>query len=82
MGYPHWLIVVGAVLLVLGIIGLALRPKQNTEAGLKETANGSELGRPDLAPQPNTRKARLAEQKKEKQAKIDGSDGSAERLDS
>lgn len=59
MEYPHWLIVVGAVLLVLGFIGLALRPKQ-------ERANGNEQGRvnsTEITPQPNTRKARLAEQK-------------------
>jgi len=73
MEYPHWLIVVGVVLLTLGFIGLSLRPKQ-------EMANGNEQGRADIAefaPQPNTRKARLAEQK-EKQAKIDGTDESAE----
>jgi hypothetical protein len=35
MGYPHWLIVAGAVLLVLGFIGLALR--QGLEVNYEST---------------------------------------------
>ena len=66
MGYPHWLIVAGAVLLVLGFIGLAFRLRQNAEANLKEMANGNEQGRSDLAEldqtQATNRKAKLAEQ--------------------
>jgi hypothetical protein len=27
MGYPHWLIIAGAILLVLGLVGLALRQR-------------------------------------------------------
>ena len=46
MGYPHWLIVAGAVLLVLGFIGLAFRQRQNAEANLKEMANGKSKGGP------------------------------------
>jgi len=49
MGYPHWLIVAGAVLLVLGFIGLAFRQRKDAEAKLKEMANGNEQGRSDLA---------------------------------
>ena len=37
MGYPHWLIVAGAVLLVLGFIGMALRQRA-AQAELKEMA--------------------------------------------
>jgi hypothetical protein len=32
MEYPHWLIVAGAVLLVLGFVGLALRQRGNEAA--------------------------------------------------
>ena len=48
MGYPHWLIVAGAVLLVLGFIGHAFRQRKDAEAKLKEMANGNEQGRSDL----------------------------------
>ena len=44
MGYPHWLIVAGAVLLVLGFIGLAFRQRKGAEARLNERANGNERG--------------------------------------
>ena len=75
MGYPHWLIVAGAVLLVLGFIGLAFRLRQNAEANLKEMANGNEQGRSDLAElaqtQATNRKAKLAEQKRERGADKD-----------
>ena len=27
MEYPHWLIIAGAILLMLGLVGLALRPR-------------------------------------------------------
>jgi hypothetical protein len=41
--YPHWLLVAGAVLVVLGFIGLAFQRNRNAEPGgePKETqANG------------------------------------------
>jgi hypothetical protein len=31
MQYPHWLMVAGAVLVVLGFVGLALRQKSGVE---------------------------------------------------
>lgn len=37
MGYPHWLIVAGAVLLMLGIVGLALR-QRGGETDLNDVA--------------------------------------------
>ena len=74
MGYPHWLIVAGAVLLVLGFIGLAFRQRQNAEANLKEMANGKQ-GRPDLAELAQTqtadRKAKLADETRQRWATKD-----------
>ena len=43
MGYPHWLIIAGAVLLVLGFIGLALRQRVE-KAELEEMATGDDEG--------------------------------------
>ena len=57
MGYPHWLIVAGAVLLVLGFIGLAFRQRKDAEAKLKEMANGNEQGRSEF--EPNSLRHRL-----------------------
>ena len=72
MGYPHWLIVAGAVLLVLGFIGLAYRQRKDAEAKLKEMANGNGQGRSDLAElaqtQAASRKAKLAEQTRQRWA--------------
>ena len=75
MGYPHWLIVAGAVLLVLGFIGLAFRQRQNAEANLKEMANGKQ-GRPDFEAelaqtQTADRKAKLAEETRQRWADKD-----------
>ena len=71
MEYPHWLIIAGVVLLVLGFIGLAFR--QRTGA---ETANGNVQGRSELEAepvqtQPADHKARLAELRKERWANRD-----------
>ena len=41
MGYPHWLIVAGAIVLVLGFIWLAHRQRKG-EAKLKEWRMGNE----------------------------------------
>ena len=43
MEYPHWLIVAGAVLLVLGFMGMALRQRV-AQAELKEMASEDEEG--------------------------------------
>jgi hypothetical protein len=48
MQYPHWLMVAGAVLVVLGFIGLALRQKRGVELDDEQTemkANGKRDGR-------------------------------------
>jgi hypothetical protein len=37
MGYPHWLIVAGAVLVVIGFIGLALRRNRDVEPNQEPT---------------------------------------------
>jgi hypothetical protein len=48
MQYPHWLMVAGAVLVVLGFIGLALRQKRDVEPDDEQTemkATGKRDGR-------------------------------------
>ena len=37
MQYPHWLMVAGAVLVVLGFVGLAFRRNGNAEADREPT---------------------------------------------
>ena len=37
MGYPHWLIVAGAVLVVIGLIGLAFSRNREVEPDLEPT---------------------------------------------
>jgi len=51
MEYPHWLIAAGAVLLMLGFVGLALRPR-SVEADPSDTTNDQEPSEPeaDLTP--------------------------------
>ena len=76
MGYPHWLIVAGAVLLVLGFIGLAFRQRKDAEAKLKEMANGNEQGRSEFEAelaqtQTANRKAKLAEETRQRWADKD-----------
>jgi Sec-independent protein translocase protein TatA len=51
MEYPHWLIVAGVVLLVLGFMGLALR-RRVAQAELKEVASGGEQVRSDSKSEP------------------------------
>lgn len=75
MGYPHWLIVVGAVFFVLGLIGLAIRPKRDPGDDVKEMAS-VEQGRSELEAEPaqaeaGNRKTKLAEQKRDRWAKKD-----------
>jgi hypothetical protein len=53
MEYPHWLIVAGTVLLMLGFVGLASR-RRGVEAELNDTASDQEPSEPEteLAPDP------------------------------
>ena len=74
IGYPHWLIVAGAVLLVLGLIGLAIRQKR--DLGADEEMASVEQGRSELEAEPaqaevGNRKTKLAEQKRDRWAKKD-----------
>ena len=71
MEYPHWLIVVGAVLLVLGFVGIALRRRaikgdldedMASDQGQREPE--AELGEAQGA----DRKAKLEEQKRNRWA--------------
>ena len=69
MQYPHWMIVAGAILIVLGFIGLAFRrrmaPLEPTEVANRNEQRRSEFGA-EIA-QAN-RKAKLAEQTKDRWA--------------
>ena len=51
MEYPHWLIIAGAILLMLGLVGLALRLR-SVEADLNDMTNDQEPSEPetDLTP--------------------------------
>jgi hypothetical protein len=79
MGYPHWLIVAGAVLVVLGCIGLALvGGRTGVEVTLPaaeikpaDIANNNEQGPPEFltAQTDANRKAKLAEQTRDRWAK-------------
>ena len=72
MGYPHWLIVAGAVLLLLGFIGLAFRKRKGAEAKLHENERGQSEFEAELAQtQGANRKAKLAEQTKQRWADKD-----------
>ena len=66
MEYPHWLIVAGAILAVLGLIGLAIRQRKSAEVKLPEMANENEQGRSrfeaELTQLQANRRAKLAEQ--------------------
>jgi hypothetical protein len=46
MGYPHWLIIAGAILLMLGLVGLALRPR-SVEADPGDMTNDQEPSEPE-----------------------------------
>jgi Sec-independent protein translocase protein TatA len=79
MEYPHWLIVAGAILVVLGSIGFAFRQRKGAEATLKEMANESEQGRPEFEAelaqtQAASRNAKLAEQARDRWASKDVSE--------
>jgi hypothetical protein len=67
MEYPHWLIVAGAILLMLGFVGLALR-QRGVEPELKEASDeGPSEPEAELAETKGAdRKAKLEEQKRER----------------
>ena len=68
MEYPHWLIVAGAVLLILGFVGLALG-QRGAEAELNDTASDQGAVEAELAEsQGAERKAKLEEEKRERWA--------------
>ena len=74
MEYPHWLMVAGAVLLVIGFIGMALR-QSVAQDKFKETGAKEERSEPEAEPaqtQADNRKEWLAEQRTERWAKKDG----------
>jgi Flp pilus assembly protein TadB len=71
MEYPHWLIVAGAVLLMLGFVGLALRQRA-VEAELNDMASEQFESEAELAQtQGADRKAKLEEQKRDRWADKD-----------
>ena len=73
MEYPHWLIIAGAILLMLGFIGLALR-QRGVEAELNDSASDPEPSEPEaeLAQTAGAdRKAKLEEQKRDRWADKD-----------
>ena len=71
MEYPHWLIVAGAVLLMLGFVGLALRQRA-VEAELDDMASEQSESEAELAQtQGADRKAKLEEQKRDRWADKD-----------
>ena len=73
MEYPHWLVIAGAILLMLGLVGLALRPR-SVEADPSDMTNDQEPSEPeaDLTPTEvyeraakEKRRARWAERERE-----------------
>jgi len=47
LAYPHWLIVTGTVLLILGLIGLALFSRRDVEAELNDMASDQGPSEPE-----------------------------------
>jgi hypothetical protein len=73
MEYPHWLIVAGAVLLMLGFVGLALR-RRGAEAELNDMASDQGPSEPEAElaqTQAADRKTKLEEQKRDRWADKD-----------
>jgi hypothetical protein len=70
MGYPHWLIVAGAILVVLGFIWLAHRRRNGAEAKLREWRMGNEQLRSQREAEltQKQRKAKRAEQTKDRRS--------------
>jgi hypothetical protein len=74
MEYPHWLIVAGAVLLVLGFVGLALRQRGNEadDDMVSEHEQGWSESETELAQtQAANRKAEREERKRDRWANND-----------
>jgi hypothetical protein len=72
MQYPHWLLVAGAMLVVLGFIGLAFRQRL-APIEPTEIANGNEQRRSQFEAEiaQANRKAKLAEQTRRRSANKD-----------
>jgi hypothetical protein len=73
MEYPHWLIIAGAILLMLGFVGLALRQRA-VEAEIDDMASDqepSELEAELAQTQGADRKSKLEEQKRDRWADRD-----------
>jgi hypothetical protein len=71
MEYPHWLIIAGAILLMLGFVGLALRQRA-VEAEIDDMASDqepSELEAELAQTQGADRKSKLEEQKRDRWVK-------------
>jgi hypothetical protein len=80
MEYPHWLIIAGALLLMLGFVGLALR-RRSVEVDPSEVLNDQESSEPeaDLTPAEvyertakEKRRARWAERERELEESANG----------
>ena len=63
MEYPHWLIIAGAILLVLGFVGLALRP-QSVETAPSDMRNDQEPSEPGANSTPAEVYERTAKEKR------------------
>jgi hypothetical protein len=73
MEYPHWLIIAGAILLMLGFVGLALRQRA-VEAELDDMASDQEPSEPEAElaqTQDADRESKLEEQKRDRWADKD-----------
>ena len=80
MEYPHWLIIAGAILLMLGLVGLALRAR-SVEDDPSDMTNDQEPSEPeaDLTPAEayeraakEKRRARWAERERERNRRTKG----------
>ena len=63
MEYPHWLIIAGAILLMLGLVGLALRPR-SVEANFSDMTNDQEPSEPEAHLTPTEVYERAAKEKR------------------
>jgi hypothetical protein len=73
MEYPHWLIVAGAVLVMLGLVGLAVR-RRGAEVELNDTATDQEPPEPEAnltQTQSSDREEKFEEQKRHRWADKD-----------
>ena len=63
MEYPHWLIIAGAILLMLGLVGLALRPR-SVEVDPSDMTNDQEPSAPEVDLTPAEAYERAAKEKR------------------